>query len=163
MQVTLNDYDLNSKQLRLLADIIAIEADKKEEYENSAPCCSGEPLEPTMEKPFQPELPFDGEIDTSKPKRTRRTKAELDMATKEPETVSEEAKEVEELPTQPEQPIEAPTPSKITLEQLKEKAQILVREKGREEVKKVITKYAEKLTEIDPKNYDAFMKDLEAM
>jgi len=94
-----------------------------------------------------------------KPKRTRRTKAEMENSAEDnangSKTDENNSDDSEPTPTRIEAP-EAPE-SKITLNDLKEKAQDLVRKVDRDSVKKAINQFADKLSDVKPSDFQALM------
>lgn len=135
MQITIETKELSQSQMELLMQIIN-----------------------PFQKPYQPELPFEGAvIDTSlneKPKRTRRTKAEIE---------AENAQEPDETSEVVEQEIVAPSTVSLTLSDIKTKAQDLVQKVSRDAVKNTINKYADKISEVKDSDYPALMADFEAL
>lgn len=135
MQITIETKELSQIQMELLMQIIN-----------------------PFQKPYQPELPFEGAvIDTSlneKPKRTRRTKAEIE---------AENAQTPEETSEVVEQEIVASNTVSLTLSDIKTKAQELVTKVSRDAVKNAINKYADKISEVKESDYSALMTDFEAL
>jgi hypothetical protein len=92
------------------------------------------------------------------------------------ETASEDANPSPVIPTQPEPVSEAPEPSdapvkkatrtkkaspkKVTLQEVKDLAKNMVTKTSREDVKKVISEFGEKLTEVKESDYDALVAKL---
>jgi len=112
----------------------------------------------------QPE-PIEENIEPEKPKRTRRTKAEMENSaednTNAPTTDENNSDDSEPTPTR----IEAPeaSESKITLNDLKEKAQDLVRKVDRDSVKKAINQFADTLSYVKPSDFQALMSAFNAL
>ena len=143
MQITIETKELSQSQMELLMQIIN-----------------------PFQKPYQPELPFEGTVtDTSlneKPKRTRRTKAEIEAEN------AQNTQEVSEPTPDEENAVEVPqndsdSVSKLTLSDVKAKAQDLVQKVSRDAVKNTINKYADKISEVKESDYPALMADFEAL
>lgn len=140
MQITIETKELSQIQMKLLMEII---------------------------NPFQkPELSAEtATSDTSveeKPKRTRRTKAEIEAEN------AQNTQEVSE-PTHNEENVvevaqnDSDSVSKLTLSDVKAKAQDLVQKVSRDAVKNTINKYADKISEVQESDYPALMADFEAL
>lgn len=143
MQITIETKELNQSQMELLMQIIN-----------------------PFQKSYQPELPSEGTvIDTSmneKPKRTRRTKSEIEAEN------AQNTQEVSEPTPDEENALEVPqndsdSVSKLTLNDIKTKAQDLVQKVSRDAVKNTINKYADKISEVKESDYPALMADFEAL
>jgi len=106
----------------------------------------------------QPE-PIEENVEEEKPKRTRRTKAEMENSaednTNAPTSDKNNSDDSEPTLTR----IEVPdaSESKITLNDLKEKAQDLVRKVDRDSVKNAINQFADKLSDVKPSDFQALM------
>ena len=173
MKFEFEHYGMTSQQLELLAEIVRIEAYKTRAYETSEKTnCCAVASEPEMVQPkvssndtvAQPE-PIEEKVEEEKPKRTRRTKAEMENSaednTNAPTTDENNSDDSEPTPTRIEAP-EAPE-SKITLNDLKEKAQDLVRKVDRDSVKKAINQFADKLSDVKPSDFQALMSAFNAL
>lgn len=170
MQITVHTEELNAEQLGYLEAIIRVKKEKYLAYEKGNAVCA-EPKseekvvnEPTP--PYQPELPVEEapteEAVSEKPKRTRRTKAEIEAENaQEPQDVSEPTQEVEKAVEVPQN--DSDSTSRLTLSDIKTKAQDLVQKVSRDAVKNAINKYADKISEVKESDYSALMADFEAL
>ncbi len=161
MQITLHTEELNAEQLGYLEAIIRVKKEKQWHYEGGAKVSmntsSPEQIDSVKEQvedrpteePLNPITPV-GET----PKRTRRTKAEIEA---ESVQIPEEASEVVE-----EEPVVSDAVS-LTLSDIKTKAQELVTKVSRDAVKNAINEYADKISEVKESDYSALMADFEAL
>lgn len=141
MQITIETKELNQSQMELLMQIIN-----------------------PFQKPYQPELPFgDAVIDTSlneKPKRGRKPKEALETS-ETVEVVSEVVQE--EIVASDAVSVTPKYKKRLTLSDVKAKAQDLVQKVSRDAVKNTINKYADKISEVKESDYPALMADFEAL
>lgn len=152
MQITIDTHELNAEQLTHLIAII-------QSYQEAI--TSFTPME---QKAYQPEPPFgDAVIDTSlneKPKRGRKPKEALE-ASETVEVVSEVVEQ--EIVTPDAVSVTHSDTKKLTLSDVKAKAQDLVQKVSRDAVKNTINKYADKISEVKESDYPALMADFEAL
>lgn len=139
MQVTIETKELNQSQMELLMQII-------NPFYTILPTQQDEPTEPIEEQPSEPV--------EEKPKRTRRTKAEIE---------AENAQKGDGQLEVVEEEIVASSTVSLTLSDIKTKAQELVTKVSRDDVKKAINKYADKISEVKESDYAALMADFEAL
>ena len=157
MQITIDTHELNAEQLGYLEGIIRV---RKEIYLGST-----EPTEQVASTPpYQPELPVEGAvIDTSlngKPKRGRKPKEAVETS-ETVEVVSEVVQE--EIVASDAVSVTHSDTKKLTLSDVKAKAQDLVQKVSRDAVKNTINKYADKISEVKESDYSALMADFEAL
>lgn len=153
MQITLHTEELNTEQLGYLEAIIRVKKEKQWYYEGNAKICensgstnSVEPTKPVEEQSTEPV--------EEKPRRTRRTKAEIE---------AENAQKGDGASEVVEEEIVASSTVSLTLSDIKTKAQELVTKVSRDAVKNMINKYADKISEVKESDYVALMADFEAL
>lgn len=143
MQITIDTKELNQSQMSLLMQIIN---PFWNEHHGATVSNDEQPCEKVEELPCE-------KVD-EKPKRTRRTKAEIE---------AENAQTPEETSEVVEQEIVASSTISLTLSDIKTKAQELVTKVSRDAVKNTINKYADKISEVKESDYLALMADFEAL
>lgn len=163
MQITLHTEELNANQLGHLEAIIRVKKEQQLYYENhSVTCKNSEGLKPlgavlndaANQKPYEPVEEQPTEQVEEKPRRTRRTKAEIE---------AENAQKGDGPSEVVEEEIVASSTVSLTLSDIKTKAQELVTKVSRDDVKKAINKYADKISEVKESDYTALMADFEEL
>lgn len=168
MKIELHDYDMTVEQMDHLIAIMQIERQRMQERAiHAAKCEIGGDVgaaigSVTMSE--QPALPFDGEIETGvvkpveKVKRTRQKKEET------AEIVTETASEDTNAPKEDSEVTSTHSePCSVSESDIKEMAQNLVRSVGREKVKEVINRFAEKLSEVKVSDYHALVEAFKSL
>lgn len=147
MQITIETKELSQSQMELLMQII-------NPFHTLIPTQQDEPLDSVKEQPT--------EQANDKPKRTRRTKAEIEAEN------AQNTQEVSEPTPDEEKAVEVPqndsdSTSQYSLSDVKAKAQDLVQKVSRDAVKNTINKYADKISEVKESDYAALMADFEEL
>lgn len=153
MQITIDTHELNAEQLGYLEAIIRVRKEVYLGYGTGDATCSASVSDEEQASDAHNEEQAPKPVE-EKPKRTRRTKAEIEA---EKAQTSDEASEVVE------QEIVASSTVSLTLSDIKTKAQELVTKVSRDAVKNVISKYADKISEVKESDYSALMTDFEAL